>query len=334
MSNTYADFRQSYVKVQTYTFTGPAITEFTYRESIPGMVEKFEPNVATKSVRVTFNEKINEWAAGVTSKNPLTVEIYALNSTAKIRYKLVIRIQDCLFCGARTITGGWFTFMCQNLGANESMGIDEQIAYRPGSSLDETVYGYLYQWGRPSDGHQKRNSTVIPTQMGSIYYPYPYFFTSTKNEHDWLTGGNVGDLNKRRWGDGSQALNPQKNLLYDPCPTGWKIPSQLQWQYIFRNSDSPAAPSKATASAWIWTSGNTKGYRVGEALFLPAAGFRDYDKSGTLKYVGSWGRYWSSTWSNSCLGNGYVLEFKSGSIDPANHGYVARGGSVRCIAEE
>jgi hypothetical protein len=63
---------------------------------------------------------------------------------------------------------GELTFMYYNLGADPSYDIPEkQMAYTPSpntdGSPDATVYGDLYQWGRTTDGHEKRNSTATST---------------------------------------------------------------------------------------------------------------------------------------------------------------------------
>jgi hypothetical protein len=84
-----------------------------------------------------------------------------------------------------------------------------------------------------------------------------------------------------------------------------------------------------------WTSLNgVKGYKftdkaTGASIFLPAAGYRDYD-AGSLYYVGLNGYYWSSTGDGSY--DAYSLYFDSGSAYLGNSGR-RYGLSVRPVAE-
>lgn len=64
----------------------------------------------------------------------------------------------------------------------------------------------------------------------------------------------------------------------------------------------------------------------GNSIFLPAAGFR-YGVS--VKYVGSYGSYWSSSvYDEYCA---YLVYFCSGSLDPQSYYYRYDGFSVRLI---
>lgn len=80
---------------------------------------------------------------------------------------------------------------------------------------------------------------------------------------------------------------------------GKKLPTKEQWEEL-----------KAECQ-WSWT-GN--GYQVtgpnGKFIFLPAAGYRN--RFGNVNYVGSGGRYWSSTPSGSNLA--CYLFFISGAV--------------------
>jgi uncharacterized protein (TIGR02145 family) len=332
--STYADFTQPSTNTQVYTFIPDGTASdirFTYIESLPNIVESVSAPVTNSGytvVTVRFNSNLNTMAIGRTSNNPLTVDLYALyGAPSSCHYvKLRIKIQDCQLCGARTVANTWLSFLCYNLGASENMSMVEQMSYRPISAADPTVYGDLYQWGRATDGHQSRLSQPLPIYATTDTPNHPYFITSSKYEYDWRVNGNTITTSFFRWNGTIKAVN-------DPCPPGWKVPSQTQWNSIFRVGDSPGAPSKASANTWTWNSSGTPGFKVGDALFLPAGGYRDKNSAATLKYVGTMGRYWSSTWANSSLGNGYLVEFKKSSVDPANHGYVARGGSVRCVEE-
>jgi uncharacterized protein (TIGR02145 family) len=159
-----------------------------------------------------------------------------------------------------------------------------------------------------------------------------------QNDTNWLSS-RYGD--NTAWGDGtygeSATTNPARGPK-DPCPTGWKIPSQSQWASIFRGGTIRDEYYTATANTWTpkgtfstTTSTTGGGYMVGNSLFLPAAGYRVgvsiYD------HVGNHGAYWSSTlYSSSTKGSAYLLFFTS-SIDTANSIDRYYGRTVRCVAE-
>ena len=64
----------------------------------------------------------------------------------------------------------------------------------------------------------------------------------------------------------------------------------------------------------------------GNAIFLPAAGYRD---GSSLSYVGSNGRYWSSSYNNNYPA--YYVYFSSGNLDPQTYNYRCYGYSVRLV---
>ena len=167
------------------------------------------------------------------------------------------------------------------------------------SSDDVDSYGYLYNWGRNTDGHQERNASVTSTKATSSS-PNTNLFI---NGYDWL---NPSDNNL--W----QGVNGINN----PCPTGFRIPTESEW-----------LAEKAT-----WSSANAAG-AFASVLKLPYGNFRDYQRSDGILSQRDYARYWSST---VVTGNGEkrtkALLFDAGSvfIDPQ---YRGNGFSVRCIKE-
>jgi len=295
--------------VTDYTWTVPANWTIT-------------AGVGTNSITVT---------AGTTDGPAGVITVRANNGNCTGTSTLAVNVG----CPVKTTNGNWLTFMCYNLGADENMSITEQMAYVPKDNLDETVYGSLYQWGRAADGHQLRTSETV---MGPI---------TTFDVNGQATGDTIGKFilsnvspnNWRNpllttlWGNSSKTVN-------DPCPQGWRIPSETEWGSIISGGTTqmygiPAAGRTGTSgNTWKWNSTGTVGFLVtpsdssAPTLFLPAAGLRTNYNSAPSD--GSSGQYWSS----STIGtSAYFTYFYSTSVTPANTFPLAYGFSVRCVAE-
>ena len=140
--------------------------------------------------------------------------------------------------------------------------------------------------------------------------------------------------NPTLWNTGTES-NPIKNTTNDPCPDGWRVPTQSEWVSIFNGGTTSGAPSTATANDWLWNGTGMPGYLIKPkgatvyTLFLPAAGQRLYN-NGALYLPGSNGYYWSSSASGTY--SGYVLNFNGTSVYPGVSNGRASGFSVRCVA--
>jgi len=92
-------------------------------------------------------------------------------------------------------------WMDRNLGAS-------QVAT---SSTNVASFGYLYQWGRASDGHQLRSSTTS-SKLSSQDIPENGMFVLVINSpNDWFSG-----QSEKLW----QGVNGKNN----PCPKGLGYP--------------------------------------------------------------------------------------------------------------
>ncbi|NDV95409.1 hypothetical protein D0T84_10850 [Dysgonomonas sp. 521] len=211
--------------------------------------------------------------------------------------------------------------------------------------------GDLYQWGRWTDGHQKRNSESYPTNNasaedgmatigdlnsnGQIRFGterYGKFIKSNTSPYDWRSPQLI-----TLWGDGTHNYN-QLRAIGDPCPRGWKVPSQKQWQSIYSNSSASGNPIDATVNKWAWigtgknkNNNNVRGFKINEALYLPAAGYRD-DSDASISGE-DYGYYWTSTVIDPSSIYSYGLSFISTKIYPLGQDMFRRAGgfSVRCI---
>ncbi|MFT5602592.1 MAG: hypothetical protein ACI9N1_002851, partial [Flavobacteriales bacterium] len=178
-------------------------------------------------------------------------------------------------------------WMDRNLGAS-------QVAT---SSTDAAAYGDLYQWGRCSDGHEKRTSGTTPTLSAADTPGHGNFITSSTASSDWRSPQN-GAL----W-QGVVGIN-------NPCPTGYRLPTDPELE--------------AERVSW---SGNNSAGAFATPLKLSMGGFRD--SNAALSNIGSKGLYWSSTVSGT---NARSLDFSTSSANMINASR-ANGLSVRCIKD-
>jgi len=361
-----ADFTTP-ANTQVYTFTALAPVSnvrFAYVESSSGAGKIVKSLTANDdysgdnlsgpfSATLVYKESLNSDARGLGSANALTVAIYAIyndspdgKGTDKA-VELTAFIKDCNCCGAMTVSGEWLNFMCHNLGADYTI---DPFTWdnSKGDTDGSDVKGDLYQWGRNTDGHEKRNS---PDTDGPLPGP--------------VAGEFIVD---RRGGSFLNWLEPKNDLLWsetvrtdnDPCPSGWKVPTDEQWMSIFRSQvftddDFDKNPDHATANQWIWT-GN--GFKIGSEskgflLYLPAAGTRSGNASTGVSNVGLTGQmgfYWSSsTWTNPALSytlseednkSSFYLYFEydenNSRYRSVSDDYYCRscGNSVRCVEDK
>ena len=108
------------------------------------------------------------------------------------------------------------------------------------------------------------------------------------------------------------------------CPKGWQLPT---------SNNSNSGSFQALTNAYNISS-NAAGSTalVSAPLYFVRSG---YVLSGSLRYAGSYGDYWSSTAGSNTI-FAYELYFNSGYVNPSNIGSHLRyyGQSVRCLASQ
>jgi uncharacterized protein (TIGR02145 family) len=325
-----ADFTNPVSNTQTYTFT-PSGTVSNVRfkaveasgytgqiiESISG---GNSGNNITSDVACTvvFKSGLNATAAGTDYANPVTFTLYAIYNDSQTNIgidktvKLTPQIRDCACCGAMRTSGVWLQFMCYNLGADATKITPvQQMAASPA-----TVYGLMYQWGNPTGWSSTSTTSGFPLVNQPMATP-----TST--------GWNPDD---EAWGDGPSGI-VAKNSVYDPCPDGFKVPTQLIFNMIVANSTSASSYTDTNlANKMTWQSGtNTTGLLIGDYLFLPAAGLKQGDAIPILQ--GTHSKYWTGTYYGDQ--NNLSIEFtgNSTSVSVVANLYQSRytGHSIRCV---
>jgi len=183
-------------------------------------------------------------------------------------------------------------WMDRNLGAS-------QVAT---NSVDAASYGDLYQWGRLKDGHQCRNSGVQNGLSATDAPGHANFIIPNGVPFHWRNN------NGNYFWQGVNGIN-------NPCPTGFRIPSQNEWR-LERQS---------------WVGGNNAAGAFNSVLKLTLAGRRP---NGVLDVVGISGYYQSSTlnWSFTNRWRASMLFIDAGNLNDNNKNNNIEGAtSVRCI---
>jgi uncharacterized protein (TIGR02145 family) len=268
----------------TVAFTAPAsdggaaITTYTATSS-PGNITGMVTQAGSGTITVTGLTNGTAYTFTVTATNSAGTGAASAASNSVTPVAAAPSSTD-----VTSLTGR--VWMDRNLGAT-------QVAT---SSSDAASYGDLYQWGRGTDGHQSRTSGKTITTSSSNTPGNSDFITSSG---DWRSPGN-DDL----W----QGISGWNN----PCPTGYLLPTEAEWE----------------AERVSWSSSNAAG-AFGSQLKLPVAGVR-YNIDGSLVDVGTGGDYWSSTVSGTSASYLYF-----DSSDAAIYGGKrALGLSVRCIKKK
>ena len=268
---------------------GSAITGYTVTSSPGG----FTASGASSPIIVT----------GLTNEASYTFTVVAINAVGNSVASVASGAVTPTACYAN-VSGTVKRFMCYNLGVT---GTQDPLSHQGGANN-----GAFYQWGRKTDGHEVRTSSTLAGPLAGAVASR--FITNSSTPYDWIS-----PQNDNLWLDASKTAN-------DPCPAGFRVPTQAQWGGLFRDGRTSGAPGTATRNTWTWT-GN--GFTVGANLYLPAAGYRDAYVA-DLGNVGTHGNYWSSTVSGT---RAYYLYIQNDYVFPGlsdNRGY---GYSVRCISE-
>jgi uncharacterized protein (TIGR02145 family) len=157
-------------------------------------------------------------------------------------------------------SGGFYTFLSHNLGADTSLD-----PHTPVKGLN----GDYYQWGKNAP------DADVDALIGSTW------------------GDQGGTTANGNWTPG--AKGPQ-----DPCPAGYRVPSHSEWDDVHSDSNNKATRTGTFVSSNTnYGSALHYGtIEVPKQLTLPASGYR-YFSNGTLLARGSGGFYWSSVVTGS-----------------------------------
>ncbi len=218
-----------------------------------------------------------------------------------------------------TYKGIEYVWLDRNLGAK-----------RVAESMDDSeAYGWYYQWGRPSDGHQLSASATIAvtTDASGIVNNDPAtivgkFVTTTQSCYDWRPGA------EHKAGGASKPMGEQDKLWStepgggpsNPCPEGYRVPTNTEWSALLNQAKGDAATLTAE--------------QVFEAFKLPLAGRRV--GSGSLATQGTTAYYWACTFletGSASAHRPYMAQYLNNFFTSTATGMTGHGYTVRCIKE-
>ncbi len=297
-----------YTGRQVYTFkvSGSGISNLRFVAVDAGgdVIESITPkanysgslaNGTVCKATVVYKSSLNSSLRGLTTANAKTVKLYAVYTVSGTDRSVVltVKLQDCACCGAK-IDSGWLTFMCHNLGADETL---DPFTPAPG------LHGAKYRFGAKNPSYtmaqdQSNSGAISPDWKISSTAAFPF-----------QTSGNWSEEN-------------------NPCPEGWRLPTQAEWNQVSKTTNNIV--TRIGGTSWNESTTNyMRGIKFGHSLFLPAAGSRNGD-NGQLINRANRGFYWSSTWS-SLIGSYLNVNTNGGSAGFTS--FRSQGCSVRCVSK-
>jgi len=179
-------------------------------------------------------------------------------------------------------------FLAHNLGADNSLDAHTPV---------QGIHGNYYQWGILA--HVADDTTSVEP----------------------ISPWNTDSAANGAWADGSKTAT-------DPCPAGFRVPTNAQWAAVIANNTRSSTGSWAAGTANFGSAIHWGPNESTKNLTLPAAGYRSAS-NGALDYRGTGGTYWSSTELGAFA---YALFFFSSNALTSS-GLRTNGFSVRCVSE-
>ena len=142
------------------------------------------------------------------------------------------------------------------------------------------------------------------------------FIKNATNNFDWCYTNTPG-----RW-----TTSSSNKSIYDPCPAGWRVPSNGIWSKALGSSSKPEFDSTNKGMDFSGKFG------ADYTVWYPAPGYIT-GGAGTIRDVGKCGHYWSASLA-SVGTRAYILNFNSSNnLNFSDINHCAYGMPVRCVKE-
>ncbi|OXG04460.1 uncharacterized protein (TIGR02145 family) [Flavobacterium araucananum] len=307
-----ANFNLASVNTQTYTFTPSGVVSkvrFSYKESLGGVVIKSiasstaentlnvnTPVTATVVYNSTLSTGISGQgsAYGRMSANALTVDLYVVYNNKADGTGADVQVKLSISIKDCSCCGAMISPTVWKAFMCYNLGADESVSAIIPS---EKLVGAWYQWGKKS--------------------PYP------------AASWDAGSSNLRAitsWGNNTGVKGPNA-----PCPAGFRVPTQAEWQGVAANNTKTFMGNATIKANNKWDAG----ILIGTSLFLPYSGY--IDRSGPTNIYTNFG-VWTHSSSVRGTENDTVYTFYNsagtGTYMTTTGSYANIGAQVRCMSEQ
>lgn len=291
----------------------------SYNTATAPAADEIISDVALKGDYIEFKTKLEGVSANAV--------IAAYDEAGKILWSWHIWITD----DPKTSEIGGANWMDRNLGATCA-----------NIKADARSIGLLYQWGRkdpmrsasdyenddfiatyPAFTADEINVDENTTIATSIENPTVFINTypGGAGPKDWVFAANHED----RWMD-------EKKTMFDPCPVGYKVPSNAQWCAFAEAAGLPSGSTKYSKNEACKAAYNGTEHVFETSMWsLPLGGILSYNDGTKFVDCGVTGRYESSTATTSP--SAFYLNANGTACNFSNAATRGHAGAMRCVKE-
>lgn len=250
-------------------------------------------------------------------------------------------------------------------GAGTAVMMDRNLGavYKEDGPYARSFRAPLYQWGRKdpfpwgtvifdaqnvphnflteytavqTTGALGQHAGYTGNTLYATAHPERFVATTDASSYDWYWGAGKGNTSAARnnelWGNptGYTPGQTTTKTLFDPCPTGWKMPHPYVFSAFTKTGETADASNANVTGTYV--QGWNFLYDGTHTTYFPGAGYR-YDEFGLFLFNG-WGYYWSSAPAASDFAGGSVFGLSSTQIYERMSYPRGTGLPVRCMKDK